>query len=247
MKIKLAILGCWLFVMSCGNKQETTPSSIVSQSVQAHGGLNAWHKLTTIRYKKRTVLYEKDGQVASDISQWHEYMLQPELIGKITWVDGMDSITIIAENDTWRYFTNNKEVIAESPKAKETFLAAYYTLCQPFKLLDEGASMSYLGKDTLEAGRAVNVIKVEYPNATKSDTWWYYFDEASHVLLTNMVDHGKGFSYIVNLEYDYTTPIVFNRHRKSYTADSERNIQFLRAEYFNTDFEVVFGNKGESK
>lgn len=71
------------------------------------------------------------------------------------------------------------------------------------------------------------------------DRWWFYIDVETDELVANMVNHLDHHSFIDNLAFDTTTILTLNAHRKSYFTDSLRNVRYLRAEYFYTDFELV--------
>ena len=115
-------------------------------------------------------------------------------------------------------------------------------MSQPFKLSDLGVILSFVGEDVLEEGQAVYVVQASYntanENHTQSDEWWYFFDQSSYLCLATMVHHGSTYSYIKNLEFDRTTDIVFNAHRKGYAVDSARKILYHQSEYFYRNFEI---------
>ena len=235
---RLLLLLTIITAFSCTDVRGLKRNEIISKAIEAHGGLESWIQTKSIKYNKRTIMYFADGTIESDVTQSHFYQLHPKLSGTISWLSGVDTLLIAYENDSASHFVNGVELKENSVAAKTTFLAAYYTFCQPFKLKDEGTAFTELRLDTLEDGKLVKTIKVEYPQATKADTWWYYFDPKTLTVEANMVDHGKGISYIRNLGYDKTSGLIFNSHRKSYNVDASRNIQYLRAEYFNTNIEV---------
>jgi hypothetical protein len=231
-----------LFICSCTNERQTKNFALelVENSIEAHGGMEKWQAIRELTYTKNTRLLLPNGELESEIGQIHNYSLRPELTGTIEWspTDSID-IRIDYNSISATRFINGSLDSAAIGKVENEFMAAYFTLCQPFKLLDAGTELEYLGKDTLEDGKEVEKVMVTYPNAEKSDRWWYFFDPVSYRVVANMVDHGRGYSYIRNLEYDDSTGIVFNRARNSYTVDSARNILYLRATYLNEDFKIT--------
>lgn len=237
-------IGTAFLFISCERKDsgERSSQQLLEDAITAHGGLDQWKKVQSIGYEKTTHLYLPDGELEKSVIQQHFYRLSPKLSGTIRWTVDSVAYEISYADGKAKKVVNGEVATADDvlQQAKDDFLAAYFTLCQPFKLQDEGTKLTYLGSDRLEDEQEVAVLKVEYPGAQKADTWWYYFHPQTSHVLANMVDHGKGFSYIKNLAYDQSTGIVFNRHRKSYTVDSVRNIQYLRAEYFNRGFQVTY-------
>jgi hypothetical protein len=248
-------LGIIFVVLSCGQKpeskqylaEETTSKKageIVSLSIEKHGGLSTWKNLESISYYKSIILFDSLGVIESKVTQHHYYQLKPELTGTISWLVDGDSLKIeYANNEATKYVNGLAEISPESlNSAKNSFLSSFYVLFQPFKLMDEGTELNYVGVDTLESDVVVNVIQPSYTGAKPGDDkWWYYFDIKTNRLLANMVNHSPTYSYIVNLSYDESTEIIFNAHRKSYFVDSLRNVRYLRAEYFYDDY-IIKGN-----
>lgn len=237
---RVPVLITFLFCACAGQNQVKDKALvIIENSVEAHGGMVKWGKIAEISYIKNTTLLTATNEIESQTSQFHQYNLIPSLSGTIKWYSNDSSeITIQYANSIAQKLVNNQLDGAAIGKVENEFMAAYFTLCQPFKLLDKGVKLEYLGLDTLEDGKEVEKVMATYPNAEKSDRWWYFFDPVSFRVVANMVDHGRGFSYIRNFEYDEATGIVFNRSRKSYTVDSARNILYLRATYLNEDFKI---------
>jgi hypothetical protein len=216
---------------------------IVNKSIDAHGGWERWEYLQGISYKKTTILYDSSGNEESKIAQVHSYTLKPSLEGNIEWNDGADLIKIIySDGQGTRYVNEIAELDYESMEsATGSFLSAYYVLFQPWKLLDPGTSLEFIGEEKLSDGREIIVVSPVYGERKEGDDqWWYYIDKETNLLAANMVDHSGRFSLISNLDYDNSTDLIFNYHRKSHFVDSARNIKYLRAEYFYEDFQLIF-------
>ncbi|MDX1406798.1 MAG: hypothetical protein R3330_01660, partial [Saprospiraceae bacterium] len=99
------------------------------------------------------------------------------------------------------------------------------------------------GIDTLDSGRPVDVIKAEYDPGTQdnhstSDVWWYFFDRDGGSHLASMVYHPPTYALIENTTMTDAHPIRFNVYRRSYRCDSTRVKQFLRGEFYYSDFRV---------
>jgi len=249
LRVNIICLATLFMALSCStqpqhNETEATKEfsrgeEIVHRSIESHGGLAAWQNLQSISYSKTIILTDSSGIEESRVTQYHNYQLKPELAGSISWISGNDSISIVYKNEAASRFVNGVEetVLASKGVAKASFFSAYYVLFQPFKLLDEGTELTFIGEDEVENGLKVNVVQPVYEGAKPGDDrWWYYFNKETNQLAANMVNHPPTYSYIVNLAYDSSTAIIFNAHRKSYFVDSLRNVQYLRAEYFYTDY-----------
>ena len=225
--------------LSVADTKANIADDIVQQSIEKHGGWDSWQNLKSISYSKTIILFDSAGMVESKVTQKHNYKLIPELKGTIEWVIDADTMLIKYSEDEAQKFINGKpDPDPESAiLAKNSFFSAFYVLFQPFKLMDEGTQLNFIGADTLENNLKVNIVQPVYKGATsEDDRWWYYFDEQTNLLAANMVNHGTTFSLIVNLEYDSTTTITFNAHRKSFFVDSLRNVNYLKAEYFYEDY-----------
>ncbi len=237
--------GFFIYIMfvatSCKQDDYLTAQDIVARSVVVHGGLIKWDSITTLSFDKITILFTKDGAVESSITQQQLFKFQPELQGQIVsanegivglYYNGKEFKKRI--NDSIYTLTDSTELVT----AKNSFFAANFVVSQPFKLLDEGISLSFGGIETLD-DKQVFVIDVGYENDTNtSDKWTYYFDVDSYQLVANKVIHNSNVSLIKNLEFNSDTGIIFNAHRKSYTLDSSGDIDYMRAEYFYENFEL---------
>ncbi|MFT4575601.1 MAG: hypothetical protein ACI9SI_000511, partial [Polaribacter sp.] len=83
------------------------------------------------------------------------------------------------------------------------------------------------------------VIQVGYTNDTEiSDKWFYYFETKTYQLVATKVVHGARISMIKNVSYDKSTGLLFNHHRKSFFIKPSGEMDYLRAEYFYTNFYI---------
>lgn len=225
-------------IMGC---RDSDKLAIVSKSISAHGGMDLYQKTRSLEYRKTTILFDSTDAEESRTIQQHKYSLQPEFTGEMEWEVNGELHRIVFDGKKAVKFINEvaQTDSLTSASALMNITAAHYVMLQPFKLLDPGTELIYLGRDTLEDGVEVDVIKANYPRANPveptNDQWWYYFDSKSALLVANLVRHGSTYSYIVNLDYNTGTGLRFNAHRKSFFVDSLRNILFLRAEYLNDD------------
>ena len=217
----------------------TLAEEIVHQSIKAHGGQADYDNLKSITYQKTILLFDSSGNQESEMVQRHNYTLKPSLIGTIEWVSGGDSIRIAYENGKGTRFVNSIALTDSvySTGATNAMKSGIYVLFQPFKLL-EAKSLTYLGQEQL-GGLTVDVVQPEYGSGGNGDIWWYYFDVKTHRLVANMVNHEDHHSMIENLAYDSSTALLFNQHRKSFFVDSNKTVDYLRAEYLYEDFNMI--------
>lgn len=233
-----------IWLVGCNTLNTKTPENIIQKSITAHGGLDSWTQAKTLSYRKKVTLFDKNGREESSIIQEHNYQLLPSFSASISWIQDNIEHNIVFANDSISKKVNNKYLTDQNEleKALNAVKAAQYVVSQPFKLMDEGIKLTYEGQQVLDNGMLVDAIKAEYDENniqhTKSDRWWYYFDVNTARCVGNMVNHGDTYSYIKNLTYDSASAIIFNQHRKSYTVDKDRNIQFLRAEYFYSNYKL---------
>lgn len=220
-------------------------NKILKRAFKKAGGWDQWAKLESISYKKRNILYHEDGSIESDVTQFHEYQLQPELQGTIFWKEGNNSHSIVYRKGKASKYTDGELISADDESAAKSFLSAHYVLFMPFKLGDEGTRLTYEGTAILDNGTEVDVIKATYSpdtydNHSTNDEWYYYFDKATGSYLANMVYHAPTYAYIRNTKTDQSLPIVMNTYRESYRVDKDRHIEFLRGEFFYEDYQLTF-------
>jgi hypothetical protein len=220
-------------------------NKIVRRAFKKAGGWDNWANLQSISYKKRSILYLENGDIESDVTQFHEYQLQPQLKGTIFWKDDEGSHSIVYENGKASAFDNGKIDDSKSESAAKTFLSAHYVLFMPFKLGDEGTKLSHEGTTTLDTGTIVDVIKAtyapgSYDNHSTNDEWYYYFDHETGEYLANMVYHAPTYAYIRNTKMDNSQPLIMNTYRESFRVDKDRNIEYLRGEFFYEDYQMTF-------
>lgn len=237
----LVVMGS--LISSC-NERPIDAEGIVAKAYLAHGGKANWDKIDALNYQKESVVYDAEGTILVKHLQVHRYNFRPNFNATVNWEDGAQSHEIqFTDASASKYV--DEELIEDksvSESAYNSVNAARYTVSQPFKLSDTGVQLTYEGIDELEEGQKVHVVKASYnmenENHTDNDEWWYFFDLDTYLCLATMVHHGTTFSYIKNLEFDRSTNIVFNSHRKGYSVDSARNILYHQSEYFYRDYKI---------
>ncbi len=250
--MRLLLLAGLMTLYSCVSKttsefdafshiQDTEVRDILKRAISWSGGIDRWRSLDSIIYTKDSKLFLSDSGIESESIQRHAYAMRPKFSARITWSPDTSEFheILYGEQSVKRV---NDSVVAEGRKVEETVLSAIYVLGMPFKLLDPGVQLSYEGK--LQIGENVaDAIRAGYdPNANENhsttDLWWYYFDEVSGAFLGCLVYHPPTYAYIENQAFHDVEGIKFHAHRKSYRSDSARNIEFLRAEFWYSDYEV---------
>jgi hypothetical protein len=213
--------------------------AVLERAINKAGGIEQWRAIKTISYTKRSKLLLEDASIESDITQNHKYTMSPQFSAWIKWENNGDQHRIQYGSGQSKQFRNDT-LITKDPS--QTVMSAIYTLGMPFKLLDDGAVLTYEGKTVIDSIEA-DVIKATYDpdeneNHSTQDVWYYYFDVRDGNFLGAMVYHSPTYAFIQNLDFVSTTPVILHAHRKSYRTDSARNIQFLRAEFWYSDYVV---------
>lgn len=228
--------------------QDAEVSRVLHRAFEKAGGWDKWETLSTISYKKRSVLYLENGDVESDVTQFHEYQVKPTISASIFWRKEGNRHSIIVQDGTANKYLNGELVAENDPAVYKSFLSAHYVLFMPFKLADAGVSLTYEGVESLEDNVEVDVIKASYAPATHenhstSDLWYYYFDRSNGVFLGSMVYHAPTYAYIKNSEINDQLPITMNTYRESYRVDKNRNREYLRGEFFYADYIMSFSDR----
>ncbi len=220
--------------------QDENVKSILKRAIDKAGGYEKWQAIKSIKYTKHNMLFLEDGTTEVDNIQRHEYIMRPEFEVRITWEkDGINHRIDYGPGRASKY--ENEELTDSDPSA--TVMSAIYVLGMPYKLLDAGTNLTHMGVVTLENGAQADEIRAtynpaEHDNHSTQDVWYYYFDVNDGRFYGALVHHPPTYAYIQNLEFDQTTPVQFHAHRKSWRSDSARNIKFLRAEFWYSDYEV---------
>lgn len=240
--LRLLLIFGLIFQFSCAPSSEKQAKALLEKSVEAHGGVEKWSQISSLKFRKWTRLLLEDGTVESEVDQVHEFRFKPFFEGKITWTK--DSILHVA---TWdgtqmRYFMGENEVKNEGFLAskKKDFDAAFYAVAQPWKLLNEGASLNYEGQKMLENGKTVDVIRVDY--GPEEDMWWYYFDPETTEMLANEVQLKDHRSLVYNLSFEEVDGLKFHGKRESFRVNEKGEKLFLRAEYLYSEYKIEFVN-----
>lgn len=224
--------------------EEEAARILLEKAINRAGGLEAWRSLKTLRFKKYTALYDSSGATESEGWQVHLYTFHPKWKINISWAEDSLRHEITYDGKIVSKTINGRpDTTADQQSLLNSVLSSTFVMSIPFKLLDQGVQLAYIGTDTLEDGHAVEVIRASYnPDKHDShstpDTWWHYFDKNDSRLLAYVVRHSDHFSYVKNLNFTTAGGFLLPAERESYRVDSRRNILYLRAKYRYTDYEV---------
>lgn len=229
-----------LLIGSCTPSPEKQARELLQKSIIAHEKENSWENLSAIKFRKWTRLLNEDGTIESETDQLNEFRIKPYFEGKISWTK--DSVAHVSSWDgsQMNYLMGGNEVLNTDflAQKKKDLDAAFYALAQPWKLLDDGPKLSLAEQKTLENGTLVDVILVDY--GPDSDTWWYYFDPVTHLMIGNEVQLKDHRSLIYNLSYDESSGMLLHGTRESFRVNEKGEKLFLRAEYRYYDYELIF-------
>jgi len=215
-----------LILASCQSvRSEDKADQIVQSAITAHGGMDYWKSIKTLRFRKKTILLRADGSIEKDLDEIHELHQKDTLYGHIHPVDTSENYSIEFANGIGKRITST-----DTTDATAAFLASHFVVNQPFKLLDPNVKITYEGKDTLENSSVVEVIKAYY-GSPDDDVWWFYFDEKTYRVLATLIYHAPTYAYVVNDKIEEIDGLLWNTKRTTYRTDSLRNIQFVRAKF----------------
>lgn len=220
--------------------EDAEAKALLIHAMEGAGGLDNWEKLSEISFDKHFALFKEDGTVEMDRNQTYtqrnrktEEGLGLDKEKDVVYQLGPDLIQISGDVNPQ----------ADPQAIENSVLSASFVISIPFKLLDEGAELSYDGKDKLESGKEVEVLKVvykpdEYANLSTADIWWHYFDAETYEHLAYMVKHADHVSYVENTELTRAGGIVFPLSRKSWRVNENREKLWLRADYEYSNYSV---------
>ena len=229
-----------IFGFGCAKSPEKQAQQILEKSMEAHGGSEKWEKVSSLKFRKWTRLLTDSGTIESELDQLLEFRMKPYFEGKITWTK--DSVEHVSfwDGSQMNYSMGGNEIQnADFLKSKKAdFDAAFYAIAQPWKLLDEGARLTYEGQKTLENGQLAEVVKVDY--GPESDSWWYYFDPVSFQLMGNEVQLKDHRSLIYTMTYERAGDLVLHGKRVSYRVNEKGEKLYTRAEYLYSEYVITF-------
>ena len=232
-EIKLFLIISIIF-MNKIRSQNKKAIEIIGKSLIAHGFEPNAIKIKKIKYLKTTISYNNIGEPNKEIKQSITHQFDPFMT------------QIISNNKLLKTNGINTEVIINgillndlksSENAKSILDGAFYVFWQPMKLKDPGTILKYLGEDFLPNKKKVHVINVSYPNG--KDTWKFYFDTTTFLLIATEVNHNNKISLIYTSDFNITKHGIFHHRRESYNVTENRSKLILQASYVYDIKEVV--------
>lgn len=230
-----AILLSLIILSTCTNEKGSTDKArkIVDIAIEAHGGMEHWQNLETLKFKKKTVLYNADGSIERSSLERHTLHQRDTLHGEIVSIDPDKKYTTRFSD-----MKGLKVMPDTTVDGTNAFLSSHFVVNQPFKMLDPGVELSYLGLDTLANDKVVDVVKAFY-GAEEDDVWWFYFDMESHVLLATLIYHAPTYAFVDNEKIEKIDGMLWNTERTTYRTDADRNVEYVRAEFVYSEIECI--------
>ena len=229
-------------LISCKSGTERKAIDLISKSIDAHGGNEQWKAMESMTFLKETRLYKADSSLESELVQEIEIRFQPHWEIRMSWEkDGMRH-TALFDGKSTRYLLGENEIQNEDfLKSKKRDLdAAGYVMTKPFDLLEGEKQLMYLGLKSLPDGKDYESVQVidGVPVKANVDVWEYYFDPGDHRLMAYSVKTSDHKSLVLNADFDFSSGILFPQSRTSYRLKENGQIEYLRAEYSYSDFDV---------
>ena len=234
----IMVLGGLLFYCQA---DELTGREIIEQAVETHGGLERWENMKQLSFDKAVTLFLEDGSTQRETDQFQLFQFNVPF-GKIEWEEDSIEHQIIYEKERITKIENDSLLTApeDGYLAERAFFASEFVIKQPFDLLRAEVTLTR-EKDTIIEGKEAYVVSSAYKNQTPdADRWYYIVDKASSTVIANKVVLSDHTSWVENLTYDTSTDFKFNAHRKSYRLNEKGEKTYLRAEYFYTNYQVLY-------
>ena len=107
------------------------------------------------------------------------------------------------------------------------------------KLKDPGTIIKYIGVANLPNKKNVHSLEISYLGGTTTDTWKFYFDTSTYLLVATEVDHNNKISLIYTTDFNRTPYGIFHHKRESYKVSDNRSSLTLQAKYVYEILDVV--------
>ncbi len=247
---------CWTLILGCASSKTSLDPyahindqqvvSILKKSFSTLGGLENWQNKKELHYQKRTKNLAESGEIESEIFQSHDYYYRDPSSINISWKgdDSKSHKIKSVDNQVIKYVADKPDSSADPSALNNSITVSLFVINVPFKMIDKGVLLSYEGKESLEDGQEVDVIKAVYdadknPHHTQSDIWWYYFDTQDARMVAYLIRHDGHYSYIKNLDYTTVSGFLLPTSRGSYLVDEDRRVLHTKTEYEYLNWQVV--------
>lgn len=234
----------FMLCLSCSPKLEMLDSSVnelLSKAEVYQGGRKNFHKLKTISYTKRFVLYHSDGKEERVVTQYHNYDFTREKYSITSVQDGKTTVQIAQVDEILEW--GQKGSIKEGAHSDfwKSLNATLFVYRLPFNLRDSGVELSLHGRQEVR-GRETRILQANYnpskfENHSTADKWFFMIADNGEILANKIYtsDHN---SWVDNLSWQEVGGLRLYKHRKSYRLDEKDEKTYLRAEYWYEDFIV---------
>jgi len=215
--------------------------AIIKKSIKDAGGLNKWNAIKSMQYKKNFALLDSTGKTEKTFVQDHTYSNSNKTI-IIRSEENKDVLFTTLENGAYARSKNGQDLKLSQEALRKSVNSSLYVIGIPFKLIDPGAEIEYLGEESLN-GKLLDVIKVSYDpkrhnNHSSRNIWKFYFDKSTARVVANWIESADHYNIVENLDFTRVDGLLFHKHRKSYRVDETGEKLYLRAEYQYFDYTV---------
>lgn len=221
--------------------QDVEAREIVERAVFKHG-IESYYNIDELRFEKTYELFNEDGSSERKVSEKHHYAyFPPKLkIESTNESNGTLSITTF-ENGIYQRTIDGINADVSQEKLLKAVNASLFVISIPFKLLDKGTDIKYIGIDTLD-DILLDIVEAnynpqEYINHSSADVWRFYVDKAG-IVKYNWIKTSDHFSLVENISFQSANGIIWYDERSSFRVDSLGNKLYLRASYKYSNFEV---------
>ena len=228
---------------------DKTVHEILSEALDAAGGVKTYQSLSKLKFRKIINLYDSSGTLEEHSEQQHRYHFKPERVLEMIWQDEKGQHQLVLVDDQIKKFRNGQPDTDFDPeRSRQNLVAAEYSACLPFKLLDRDIQFQYEGIDTLNDHRTVHVIRAQYPYSDRSDfntqdIWWHYFNTKSFIHEGYKVKHADHYSLVINEQFKKIDELLLPTARTSYRVDETGRQLFIRADYAYQDYRLRKASK----
>ncbi len=150
--------------------------AIADEVMEAMGGRKAWDETQTIQWTffgRRALNWDKQNNKVGVTYLDSSFIANLDMNtgqGEV-WLDGVQQTS----KDSLDKYLRRTESI---------WINDSYWLVMPFKLKDSGVTLTYVGKDSTEAGQLADVLQLTFKGVgrTPGNKYWVYVDETSSLV-----------------------------------------------------------------
>ena len=219
------------------DREAGIPEPILELVMKEAGGISRWRQLSSVSFKKESILYNENGEIEQEVMQHYQYQIQPDFAAKINWITHGIDHQVNYNNQTLSHAENGTPISA-TPADLDLVLGGWYVMKGPYNLLENMKNLQMDG-NTLINDVAVFVVKIN-PKTESDHIWWYYFDKSTGDFIASRVFHDPIYAFISNDEMMEISGIKWPKSRTTYRVDGEGRILFKRASFTYSEYDVRF-------